>query len=194
MATLQFSVKMDERPVTEVRLTKKLSFAFATLCLSAALALSAADYQRMDVKSGQWQTTYTNQMTGAPPLPEEVLNRLTPEQRAKLEAAMKARNGKTSVYKSCLTKDQLDKGFDVGNQATKACSHTLVTSSSHKQEIKVECNQDQVKAKGTITIEAIDSETVKGNVMMVATNSDGRTMNVTNTFTSKWIGPACSEK
>lgn len=183
---------MDERPVTEVPLIKTLSAAFGTLCISAFSVVWGADYQHMDVKPGQWQTTYINQISGAPPIPQEILNRMTPEQRAKFEEALKGQNGKPSIYKSCLTKEQLDKPFDAGGQATKACSRTLVTSSRNKQEIQVECNREDTKAHGTIKIEAIDSETVKGTVMMVATNN-GHTMNVNNSFTSKWIGPACTE-
>jgi hypothetical protein len=174
--------------------TKTFPIAIATLLCSAPFsALWAADYQPLNVKTGQWQTTLTNQVSGTPPIPDEVLNRMTPEQRAKFEAALKARNGKSTVNKSCLTKDQLDKPFNAGDEATKACSHTIISSSGSKQDVRIECNRENFKATGTVKLEALDSEDVKGSITMVVTSND-RTMNVTNSFTSKWIGPACTDK
>jgi hypothetical protein len=158
--------------------------------------LWAADFRPLDVKTGEWESTMTGQTSGQPPIPDEVLNRLTPEQRAKMEAAMQARGTrgpKTTVNKSCLTKDQLDKAFNLGDESTKACTRALVTSSGSKQEIHLECTREGMKSSGTIKVEAIDSENVKGSMQMAMTNGD-RTMNMNYTFAAKWIGPACTQK
>jgi len=51
----------------------------------------------------------TGQTSGMPPVPDDVLNRMTPEQRAKVEAVMQARGGsKATVTKNCVT------GFEYG--------------------------------------------------------------------------------
>lgn len=156
--------------------------------------MSAADFHPLGVKAGQWESTVSGQTTGMPPIPDEVLNRLTPEQRAKMQAAMQMRNGsKPTVSKSCLTKDMLDKPFNLGDENTKSCSRTMVTSSGGKQEIHIECSRESGKATGTIKVEAVDSENVKGSMQMTVTNGE-HTMNMNYTFASKWIGPACSEK
>jgi Protein of unknown function (DUF3617) len=174
-------------------MTKKSSIGLTMLfCSMMCFTLRAADYRALDVKTGEWQITMTSQTSGTPPIPEEVLNRLTPEQRAKLLTAMQARNGKSTVHKSCLTKDQLDKPFNTGDEATKACSPTLITSSGNKQEIRIDCNREGFKATGTVKVEALDSEDVKGSMTMIATNGD-HSMNMNNSFVSKWIGPACTE-
>ena len=162
-------------------------------CFTTGSAVWAADYRPLDVKTGQWQTTMTGQTSGQLPIPDELAKRLTPEQLAKVQAAMQERNGKSTVNKSCLTKDQLDKPFNAGDEATKACSRTLISSSGSKQEIRIECNRENFKATGTVKIEALDSENIKGTVAMTATSGD-HTMNMNNSFTSKWTGPACTEK
>jgi len=164
------------------------------LALVACSALQAADYQRLDVKIGQWETTLSGQSTGIPPMPEEMLKRLTPEQRAKIEQAIQARNGSGSktVNKSCLTKDELDKPFSVDNDATKACSRTLITSSGSTQEIHIDCSSNGMKSSGTVKVEAVDSEHIKGSMHMTASDNE-HTMNMNYTFASRWVGPTCAK-
>ncbi|MGB6946429.1 MAG: DUF3617 domain-containing protein [Bryobacteraceae bacterium] len=175
-------------------MTNRLAIGFAVLfCSTACSAIWAADYQHLDVKAGQWETTLNGQTSGMPPIPDEVLNRLTPEQRARMQAAMQARGAKATVSKGCLTKDQLDKPFDLGDQNTKACTRTLVTSSGSRQEIRLDCNRQGTKSTGTIKLEAVNSENVKGSMLMTMTNAE-HTMNMNYTFAAKWIGPACIEK
>ena len=127
--------------------------------------------------------------TGAPPIPPEVLAKLPPEQRAKFEEKMSARPH-TSV--SCLKKEKLDKPFLWGHE-NKACTHSLVSSTNSLQEIHVECSTEKTKSNGTVRIEAISTENVKGSVQMTTTSGD-RTMNINSTFTAKWVGPTCSKE
>ena len=159
-------------------------------------AVWAADFRSLDVKTGQWETTVNGQTTGMPPIPDEVLNRLTPEQRAKMQAAMQANSGsKASVSRHCTTSKDLEKGFNAADQAAAAnsCSRLVVTSTSSKQEIRMDCTSGGMKSSGSIKVEAVDSEHVKGSIQMTSSN-DGHTMNMNYTFVSKWVGPACSEK
>ena len=61
------------------------------LVLFAGSALWATDtITPLDVKLGQWESTLTTESNGLPPIPPEVLDRLSPEQRAKMEERMKA--------------------------------------------------------------------------------------------------------
>jgi hypothetical protein len=170
--------------------TKTFSIGFVLLFCAT---LPAADFSPLDVKTGQWESTVTGQATGIPPIPDEVLNRMTPEQRAKIQAAMQARGSKATVSKSCLTKDKLDKPFNLGDDNTKSCSRTLVTSSGSKQEIRIDCNREGMKTTGTVKVEAVDSGNVKGSMQMTVTNGE-HTMNMNYMFASKWIGPVCAEK
>ena len=176
-------------------MNKRFSLALTFLFCSAvgSAALSAANFRPLDVKTGQWESTISGQTTGQPPIPDELRKRLTPEQLAQVEAAMQSRGSKPAVGKSCLTKDQLDKPFNLGDEKTKACSRTLVTSSGGKQEIRIDCDRAGMKSAGTVKVEAVDSENIKGSMQMAVTNGE-HTMNMNYTFAAKWIGPACTEK
>ena len=152
----------------------------------------AAQPTPLNVKTGEWESTMTNETTGQMPIPQELLDKMTPEQRAKMEAAMKARGmqgPRTIVNKHCVKKEDLDKPFANEN---KGCKQTIVTSSSSKQEVHMECEVGGGKQVGTLKLEASDSSTVKGSMQMTASNG-GRTMNVNSTFSAKWLGPACTE-
>ncbi len=156
--------------------------------------LLVADLYALDVKTGQWETTVTGQMTGMPTIPPEALAQLTPEQRAKVESAMGARGAKPMVSTHCRTKEMLNQAWNTG-QVTKACAVTVTTSSSNKQEAHMECNQNGTKMNGSVKVEAVDSEHIRGSFQMTAAGPDagGHAMSMNYTFTSKWLGAACTE-
>jgi len=172
-------------------LTKKLSIGLTILCCST---LWAADLHALDVKTGEWETTVTGQMTGVPSIPPEALARLTPEHRAKVESAMGARGAKPLVSTHCTTNETLKQAWNTG-QITKTCTTSLTTSSSTKQEVHMECNQNGTKTTGTVKVEAVDSEHIRGSFQMTAAGdaAGGHAMSMNYTFTSKWLGAACTE-
>jgi hypothetical protein len=165
------------------------------------LALAAAgsgliSAQALNVKPGQWETTTTTSMPGgagaAPALPPGALDRLPPEQRARIEAQLKATSQpRTSVSTRCVTGDDVAKGFHPAN-VPQTCTYNLTVSNASQQKMTVTCDTDKAKSTGTVQIDAVDSENIKGSVQM-ATAVNGQTMNTNVTFTSKWVGPACSE-
>jgi len=170
----------------------KFSLAIALL---AASGVRAADPVPLDIKPGQWEATVTSQITGlsqvAPQIPPEQLAKLPPEQRAKIEAALKQAGGgpRTTTNKSCVKKEDLIK-LQLNND--QSCKNTLVSSSGAKQEIHMECDRKGGKQTGTITIEALNSESIRFNIR-VSGDSNGRNINMTVNGTSKWLGPACED-
>jgi len=169
---------------------KAVLFAMAVLCASALWAANTV--QPLDVKLGLWETTTVSQMNGMPPIPPEMLAHMTPEQKAKMEAMMKQRQAegpKTHTTKKCVTKEDLGKGgwFDKDDQD---CTKTIVTSTSRKLDVKLECTKGGGKQSGTLNVEALDSGNVKGTMQMSATNG-ANTMTMNSTMTSKWMGSAC---
>jgi hypothetical protein len=64
-----------------------------------------ADAAPLDIKMGLWESTTTMERCRTPPIPPELLERLTPEQRAKIEEHAKAQQGaKTTTRKHCIKK------------------------------------------------------------------------------------------
>ena len=165
------------------------------VALMTAAAWGADTFHPLDVKTGLWETTLSNQMSGAPALPPDLLSRMTPEQRAKLEQAMKARAAQgahTSTSRRCLTKDKLNEPLDLAKQP-EGCTHKVITSSSSKQEIQFECAIGGGKQTGLLRVEAIDSSDIKGTMHINMAAGD-RASSTTTEFTSKWLGAACTEK
>ena len=164
-----------------------------TLTMFWSLAFAAETIHPLDVKLGLWEITHVSKMSGLPPIPPEMLAKMTPEQRAKFEQAMGTgpNAGKPTVREHCVTKEDLNKQNAFGND-TKSCTRTVVTSTSSKMELRLECAEKDSQSKGTFRVEAVNPELVKGSVQMV-TNSGDKTMNVDSTFTARWIGSDCGD-
>jgi hypothetical protein len=147
----------------------------------------------LNVKLGLWQTTVTAKVTGLPSIPDSTLAQLPPDQRAKIEAMINRGMGQPMTTKSCVTKDKLEKseGF---RSAPKSCTYTVVSSTTSKLEMKLQCDQNGMKTTGNVQVRAVDAENVEGSMQMnTSGNGSTNTMNMNSTFTSKWLGAACGD-
>jgi hypothetical protein len=124
-----------------------------------------------------------------PQLTPEQLAKIPPEQRAKIEAMM-AGKPMTNISKSCMQKQELTQmptGMDQKN-----CANTIVTSTTSKLVMKQDCDRSGLKTTATVTIEAVNSETLKFNIVGEgAGDSKQGAANIQGT--SKWLGPVCTE-
>jgi hypothetical protein len=148
-------------------------------------------YQPLKMKPGLWEKTVTITRTGAMPIPAEMMNRLTPEQRARMEERMKANSAGhtgTSTDRSCITKEDLEKPINFN----KECTWTILESTSTKAKGNVSCESQGMKVNGTGEFEAPDPEHLKGSMHTTSTDG-GRTMTIDGTFASKWLGTGCEK-
>ena len=154
------------------------------------LMLAGAQYKKMNVKTGLWEVTRTHKMSGE--VPPALLERLSPEQRARVQAQMQAQSGKpeTSTYKSCINQKELDEGADFGNKPEQ-CSETLVSSTTNHVEVRFDCEMEGMKGTGTYKVDAISPERVQGSDEIRAEGSNNIVSS--STFTAKWIGPNCGD-
>ncbi len=157
----------------------------AVLILAAGVS-RAADVTPLNLKPGLWETTSVSERSGMPTLPPDKLASMPPEARARIQA-MSAPS--TTTRQSCRTDKDLRPFTDDRN---KSCTQTVVTSSSTKQELKMECNMTGNTGTGTVTIEAKDPEHVNGLVQMHIGNN-GRNMDMKVTITAKWISSSCGD-
>ncbi|MGZ4901111.1 MAG: DUF3617 domain-containing protein, partial [Candidatus Angelobacter sp.] len=97
----------------------------------------------------------------------------------------------TDVRKDCITKEKLEKRTAFSDNREE-CTRTVVNSTGSKLEIKLHCEDKQTSSDGTLLVEAISSDNVKGSVHFV-TNSNSRAMNMDFTFSSRYLGPACGD-
>jgi Protein of unknown function (DUF3617) len=173
---------------------RKLVWA-SVICLSVPLAWAAeGKYQPLNVKTGAWETTYVTTISGTPPIPADMLAKMTPEQRARFQEAMgRMASGtpRTRTYKTCETKKDLEK--DPFEDKENSCVGTVLTSTGSKMEVHEVCTMEDAKVDAKVHIEAVDSEHVTGTVQSNASGG-GNTMNINGTFTSKWLGAICTDQ
>jgi len=147
----------------------------------------------LDVKMGLWEVTSTTDIGGD--MPPVDTSKMTPQQKAQVEQAMKSVMGShTNTTKSCMTREKFEKeSFMTGNQPGQNCKQTLTTNTRSAFDATVVCTGEH-PMKGQMHIDALSSTSIKGN-FKAATTEQGRTMNVTATLTGKWLGADCgSEK
>ena len=168
-------------------------YLFLVLILFSSLTVWAGDFTPLNVKEGLWEVTVTHTMTGMPAvnIPADAMAKMPPEQRARMEAMMKG-GASTDVRKECITKEKLEKQSAFSDDR-KECTHTVLNSTSSKLEMKIHCKgEEQGSMDGTLLVEAIGSDNVKGK-MQAVTNANGKTMNMNFTFSSRYLGPACGD-
>ncbi len=158
----------------------------------AAGASHAADLQPLNVKPGLWETTTVTEQSGMPTIPAETLAKLPPEQRARIEAQLKASSGaKSNTAQACYTKEDLNRAF-WQNDRNKSCKQTVVTSTSSKQEVRLECEISGAKSTGTLTLEAPDSGHVNG-AMQMQMGAQARGIAIKINISSKYLNSSCGD-
>jgi hypothetical protein len=148
-----------------------------------------------DVKPGLWEITNTIQMSGMPPIPN--LDQMPPEQRARVEAAMKnmAGNPITNTTKSCVTKAGIEDAIAQANsQHGNSCSPKLVSATASRVELDVSCSQagSDMKSTGKMVIERTDSEHFKGTGSITTTGGH-RSMDMKWSSVGKFVSSDCGD-
>ena len=157
-------------------------------------AQSTIKLQSLNIKPGLWESTRTIKRTGEMPIPTELLNRLTPEQRARMEERMKANSGgrtSTETEKHCVTREDLDRDRLKIAEA-KECTTTVVNSTSTNLRGKIVCETAGMHATGMLELVAADPEHVNGSYHSTVDGND-HTIKLEGTWTSKWLGASCGD-
>jgi hypothetical protein len=173
---------------------------FAVVDASAAWAQTqnsaqpTVKLQSLNIKPGLWESTRTMKRTGEMPIPTEMLNRLTPEQRARMEERMKANSGghtSTVTEKHCITREDLERDRLKIAEA-KECTTTVVNSTSTNLKGKMVCETAGMHSTGTLELVAVDPEHINGSYHSTVDGND-HSMNFEGTWTSKWLGSSCGD-
>lgn len=161
-------------------------------CLAAGLTMAAslASAATLDLRTGLWEVTSAGETTGMPPVPPEVLAKMTPEQRAQMMAAM-GNASKPTVVRSCITQKTLDRGLNFNRPERANCTHTITNSSSRQVDVKMQCTGEH-PMNGTFHIEALDRQTMDGKFDMVVSNG-ANTMTMKRTMHGKWLSNNCGD-
>ena len=146
----------------------------------------------LNIKPGLWETTINSKVDGGLPIPASMLERLSPEQRARFEERMKANSAshtRTTTHTKCVTREDIEKQ-KLDFASSKECIPTVITSTSTAAKGKLSCESEGMKSTATFDVEARDQEHLKGSSHgSIAGN--GQTMKIDSAFTSKWLGSTC---
>ncbi len=161
--------------------------ATAGLCLAASATLAG---DRFAVKPGLWEVTTTHQSSGMPAIPDEVLAKLPPEQRARIMAPSSG----THTHQQCVTEQDLERPFRP-EDAQKHCTDKVVSQTSTAIEIALDCKEvgpGGGTGHGTFKVHATSAESAEG-VLDMAISSGGQPMNMHSAFKSHWLGANCGD-
>ena len=154
--------------------------------------VSGAKYQPLNIKTGLWEVTYTRNSSGEMPIPAEYAAKLTPEQLARMRAAMKNSANSSHSYKSCVKKEDVD--GSLLNSGDSQCKVTILKSTSSEVDGKMSCSlEGGMHGDGTMNMEAPDNEHTKGITHLTVTGN-GQTFKTDATISSKWISSDCKKE
>jgi Protein of unknown function (DUF3617) len=141
------------------------------------------------VKPGAWEMTMTTTSAGST-MPADVMAKMPPEQRAKMESAMQARSGKprTTVHKNCVTQKDLDEHRMTKPDDDASCTQKIVTMTATKMVMERTCAAPKA-SKMTMTQEAKTPESV---VMTMDMQQGGPGGKIHMEMTGRWLGASCT--
>jgi hypothetical protein len=151
---------------------------------------SSALADAFNAKPGAWEMTITTLTTGMP-APPDMLAKMPPEQRAKIEAMMQARAGKpsTHVLPSCITQKDLDADRIIKeSDDEEQCTQKIITKSSNRLVIERTCPAPRA-ATSQMTIEAKTPESIVASIDMVQGGAKGK---VHVDMKGHWLRASCA--
>ena len=174
-----------------VREIRMRAITIGGLVLLAAVVVGAGhNTPPLDVRLGLWEISRTTASSGEIRIPAGLLEKLTPEQRTRLDERMKARSSATRkqiTRKYCLTAARMNLGIPF-DQERKNCTRTVVSSTRTQIEVHARCMDGSLQTDAIFRIERLNSENVKGDWQTVS--NDGN-RDSSWTFTAKWICQSC---
>jgi hypothetical protein len=166
--------------------------AIGALALTA-LTVGAAAPERLNVKLGLWEMTSIMRFSGVPPLPKEVLDKMTPQARAKMIADLKAASQEEpepETSSECITQDDLDKPFQSANSDD--CKQTIVRTTRTSQEIRLVCT-GKTSGSGTFKVNTPTPETMNGTLDLKAGDGPDPFV-IKGTIKGRWLGADCGDE
>ena len=144
----------------------------------------------LNAKPGAWEITLTTLMSGMP-IPPDALAKMPPEQRAKFEAAMQGRAGKstTHAHTSCMTQKDLDEGRMIKSDGENQCTQKIISKSANRLVIEKTCTAPRT-SNSQMTMEAKTHESIVASIDMEQGGASGK---VHVDMKGHWLRASCAE-
>ena len=165
--------------------SRPLAVIFTALTLGLSCHALAESF---NAKPGAWEITVTTLTTGNPMSPS-ALAEMTPEKRAKVEKALKERDGKpiTDRYKTCITQNELDQDYFLNSEADARCTKRIISKTPTRLELEQTCPAPR-SSTGHTTIEVATPESI---VATIDSMQVGATGTARVDLKGKWLGASC---
>lgn len=193
----------------------------------APLSGLAGERVKMDVKLGLWESKVTSTSSGMPEIASQMkgqmeqsrkhmsegMKDMSPEQRAKLEAAMNAainNQGKPTQHTSqhCITKEMMDRGDMLSKkEGMENCQSQVLRNDSQRLEMKVVCtgstkeNATEGQGKGMsgtsevlVKYAVASASDLKGTLDMKVDTGGGKFFSSHSDIEQHWLGADCHGK
>lgn len=150
------------------------------------LLVLAAD--RLNVRTGLWEITTSTVTQGTPQIPADVLAKMTPQQRAQMEAAFASRAAAgphVNTTRDCITEEDLTKPF----YREKECSAKIVKNTATSQEIDVVCAGEHSNT-GKMHINTPTPESMNGTMELRMSGGEDA-MVIKTQLKGRWLGASC---
>lgn len=167
--------------------------AMGVLCLWASALWAGGKMKPLNVKTGLWQSKSTITQNGSMGIPPGMAARLTPAQRARIEAAMaKQGNGTptTHSYKSCVTQKDLNQDPFTDRHSDFKCQEKVIQSTGTEVELREACSNGSIRSEVHVHFHADSPGHVTGTGEAL-TNMGGHTMKSNLKIDSKWLATSC---
>jgi hypothetical protein len=171
--------------------------------LAAALAVIplvaiSADTPKLNVRMGLWETTVTSSGTGEAIMAgmDEAMKNMTPEQKARMAAAMSRMQQHASVpnahtSRSCMTPEKMQRDALFNDKEMAGhCTHTVTENTAQSMAVHFSCSENGVTNEGEGRFTALSPTTVKGSMDMHMV-MHGKPVNMHSDFESKWVSADC---
>jgi hypothetical protein len=159
--------------------------------LAVVPALIAAE--RLNVKTGLWEITSVTEVSGMPPLPKELLDQMTPQQREEMRAAMKAEQAKgpeSDTDRECITEKELETPFESADKEN--CKQTIVATTRTTQEVRLVC-AGEYKGEGFLRVSTPTPTTMTGLLELTA-GAGPDAMKIKAQMKGRWLSSDCGEE
>ena len=156
------------------------------------VACAAGAAEKLDIRTGSWEVTATTQMSGMP-LSDEMLGKMTPQQRAEVQAAMReeaAKGPQTEVTRECITAEDVERPFQ--SASGEDCTQTIVRTTRTTQEARLVCTGEH-KGEGLLRVNAPNPETMTATLDLRA--GDGpNAFTIKSRMKGRWLAAQCEDE
>jgi hypothetical protein len=162
------------------------------VALAGALTLTALAAEKLDIRTGTWEVTATTHMSGTP-LSREMLGKMTPEQRAEIEAAMKAEAAKgpqNEVSRECITTEDVERPFKSASDDD--CTQNIVRTTRTSQEARLSCT-GETKGTGVLRVNAPNPETMTATLDLRA-GEGPEAFTIKSQMKGRWLAAECEDE